>query len=331
MCCGAFAQAGYIDFRNDSASLVSNALTGMLVKGSDGMRVALYMGPAGIVNEDLLIQVLPPVPFSALFPGRYSAPSTPLPIPGFSGPVVIQVRAFETNYGASYEQAVAAPPANGRRALAGKSALASVSLPTGGTPPPSTSVCGPFTVDVAGVGPYLTVGDLVVAEGSNGTATANFKVSLASTQALTVTVDFRTTDGSATAGSDYVATNGTVTFMPGETLKTVAVTLTPDGAPESDEDFYLDLSNVANALLVKTRTTCIITEIRVTGLSVDTAISFNTVLNRRYAVERTSDMVTWQTIAGATNVLGTGSIVTVIDHGSGCAAAALYRARLIEP
>ena len=35
--------------------------------------------------------------------------------------------------------------------------------------------------------------------------------------------------------------------------------------------------------------------------------------------------------AGATNVLGTGSIVTVVDHGNGCATSVLYRARLIQP
>jgi hypothetical protein len=329
ICASALAQSPQVIFGNDAFTPVTNAFTRMLVKLGDGLRATLYMGPAGTTNEDALMQVISPIPFSPLIAGRYSGGV--VPISGFSGQVVIQARAFETNYGATYEQAVAAPPANGRRALVGKSAMASLTLPTEGQPYPYTSVCGAFTVDIAGGGPYLTFGDLVVAEGSNGTATANFKVSLASAQPQTVTVDFTTVDGSATAGSDFVATNGTVTFVPGETLKTVAVTLTPDAPPEPDEEFYLDLSNVANALLVKNRAKCVITEIRVTGLSVDTAISFNTVASRRYAVERASDMINWQTVTGATNVAGTGGIVTVIDHGNGCAISAMYRARLIDP
>jgi hypothetical protein len=68
----------------------------------------------------------------------------------------------------------------------------------------------------------------------------------------------------------------------------------------------------------------------VTGLSVDTSISFNTVTNRFYVVEKSGNNFDWQPVPGATNVFGNGSIVTVLDRGSGCAPMNLYRARLID-
>ena len=84
-----------------------------------------------------------------------------------------------------------------------------------------------FVVDLVGGGLYVSVNDLVVSEGSNGVGFANFKITLISTQAVAVSVHFATADGTALAGSDYVATNGTVVFAPGEKLKTVSVELTP--------------------------------------------------------------------------------------------------------
>jgi hypothetical protein len=47
-------------------------------------------------------------------------------------------------------------------------------------------------------------------------------------------------------------------------------------------------------------------------------------------VEKSGNNFDWQPVPGATNVFGNGSIVTVLDRGSGCAPMTLYRARLIE-
>ena len=52
------------------------------------------------------------------------------------------------------------------------------------------------------------INDILVAEGSNGTVQATFTVSLLPPSSSAASVDFTTVDGSATAGSDYVATNG---------------------------------------------------------------------------------------------------------------------------
>ena len=59
-----------------------------------------------------------------------------------------------------------------------------------------------------------------------------------------VSVDYSTADGTANAGSDYIAVPSTqLTFLPGETQKVVSVTVNGDPTPEPDETFVVDLSN----------------------------------------------------------------------------------------
>src|SRR5207247_960173 len=55
-------------------------------------------------------------------------------------------------------------------------------------------------------------------------------------------------DGTATAGLDYVAASGTLTFNPGETTQTISVTVLGDRLDEKDETFYVRLSNPTGAL-----------------------------------------------------------------------------------
>src|SRR5207237_4136069 len=68
-----------------------------------------------------------------------------------------------------------------------------------------------------------------------------------------VTADFATVDGTATAGSDYVAGSGTLSFAPGETTKTVTVSVVGDLAHEADETFFVDLSHAAGVAIVRSR------------------------------------------------------------------------------
>nr|XP_006007476.1 PREDICTED: sodium/calcium exchanger 1 isoform X2 [Latimeria chalumnae] len=60
----------------------------------------------------------------------------------------------------------------------------------------------------------------------------------------TVSVDFRTEDGTANAGSDYEFTEGTVFFKPGEMQKEIKVGIIDDDIFEEDENFLVHLSNV---------------------------------------------------------------------------------------
>ncbi|XP_030626886.1 sodium/calcium exchanger 1a isoform X6 [Chanos chanos] len=60
----------------------------------------------------------------------------------------------------------------------------------------------------------------------------------------TVSVDYRTEDGTANAGSDYQFTEGVIVFKPGETEKEIRVDIIDDDIFEEDEHFLVHLSNV---------------------------------------------------------------------------------------
>ncbi|MFC0348983.1 retention module-containing protein, partial [Undibacterium danionis] len=77
--------------------------------------------------------------------------------------------------------------------------------------------------------------------------TITYTISLSAPSQLPVTVSYSSRDGSALAGSDYSAISGTVTFAPGETTKTVTVSITNDAIYEGAENFSLNLSGVVNA------------------------------------------------------------------------------------
>jgi hypothetical protein len=57
------------------------------------------------------------------------------------------------------------------------------------------------------------------------------------------TVDFATSDGTASAGADYTATSGTVTFNSGENIKSITIPILGDALIEGDETFFVNLSN----------------------------------------------------------------------------------------
>ncbi|KAF6715955.1 Sodium/calcium exchanger 1 [Oryzias melastigma] len=60
----------------------------------------------------------------------------------------------------------------------------------------------------------------------------------------TISVEYRTEDGTANAGSDYEFTEGVVMFKPGETMKEIRVGIIDDDIFEEDENFLIHLSNV---------------------------------------------------------------------------------------
>jgi uncharacterized repeat protein (TIGR01451 family) len=94
----------------------------------------------------------------------------------------------------------------------------------------------------------LTIDDVSVLEGNSGTTPAVFNVHLQPANAtVTATVDYVASGNSATAGSDFVATSGTLTFHAGETLKTITVQVLGDTINEGNELFVVQLSNPVNA------------------------------------------------------------------------------------
>ncbi|HEX6384464.1 MAG TPA: Calx-beta domain-containing protein [Anaerolineae bacterium] len=80
--------------------------------------------------------------------------------------------------------------------------------------------------------------------------TATITVNLSAPSGLAVSVDYATSNGTATAPGDYTPAAGTLEFAPGETSKTFTVTVKNDGVSgESDEIVNLTLSNPVNATL----------------------------------------------------------------------------------
>jgi probable HAF family extracellular repeat protein len=97
--------------------------------------------------------------------------------------------------------------------------------------------------------PSLTIDNVSVQEGNSGTATAVFTVTLSPASSETVVVEYATTDGNAQAGSDYSASSGVLTFAPGESIKTIPMTLHSDRLAELTESFFVNLSGATNATI----------------------------------------------------------------------------------
>lgn len=88
----------------------------------------------------------------------------------------------------------------------------------------------------------FSVGDVTLAEGDAGLATATFTVTLSAALGGIPTVRYATAGGSATSGSDFQPASGTLTFDEGATSRTVSVNVIGDTAVEPDETFSLELS-----------------------------------------------------------------------------------------
>ncbi len=91
----------------------------------------------------------------------------------------------------------------------------------------------------------LSVADAEVGEGPG--AVLVFEVTLARAADHPVTVDYATADGTATAGEDYEAVSGTLSFETGQTTATVQVPVLDDSHDEGEETLTLVLTNASNA------------------------------------------------------------------------------------
>jgi hypothetical protein len=123
---------------------------------------------------------------------------------------------------------------------------------------PTNAVIG----DAQGVGtivdnePRISISDVTKSEGKKGQKTLfTFTVTLSGAYDQAVTMSYRSANGTATTvDSDYVAKSGTLTFAPGETVKTITIEVKGDSKREANETFYLDLFGLSsNALFTKNR------------------------------------------------------------------------------
>ena len=98
--------------------------------------------------------------------------------------------------------------------------------------------------------PSISIGDVSLNEGGSGAASARFVLTMSAASDLPVSVTYATANGTATAGSDYVASSGTASFAPGTTTAEVIVLVSGDSLNELDETFHVNLSDAVNATLV---------------------------------------------------------------------------------
>ena len=122
-----------------------------------------------------------------------------------------------------------------------------------------TQVTSPFNIETlascsgggGGNGPTISISNRTISESKSK---AIMMVTLSAASTSTVKVKYASANGSATAGSDYTARNGQITFMPGQTQKTATINLINDNVAENTENFTVNLSQpqggatIANAV-----------------------------------------------------------------------------------
>ncbi len=106
--------------------------------------------------------------------------------------------------------------------------------------------------------PTVTLNDLGAAEGDSGVRAVSIEVLLSAASGKPVAVSFATSDGTATAGTDYAAASGELTFSPGETRKLAVVNVNGDTTGEADETVNVTLSAPSNATLGRAQGSLII-------------------------------------------------------------------------
>lgn len=95
----------------------------------------------------------------------------------------------------------------------------------------------------------LGIDNVELPEGNTGFRPFVFTVTLTAPSSGTVTVDYSTRNGTAQAGSDYIATSGTLTFAPGELAQQFTVLVSGDTLAEDIEVFFVDLTNASGAAI----------------------------------------------------------------------------------
>ena len=125
----------------------------------------------------------------------------------------------------------------------------SFSISTGtlsGTVTNTGAASGTATITDSIPAPTLAINDVTVNEAAG---TATFTVTRSGAAGAAASVDYATSDDSASAGTDYTGATGTVSFAAGETTKTITITIRNDNVYESSEAFNITLSNPIGATI----------------------------------------------------------------------------------
>jgi len=166
----------------------------------------------------------------------------------------------------------------------------------------------------------LSPSNQTVVEGLTTPQNASYTVTLSQASNQTVSVNYATSNGTATAGSDYTATIGTLTFAPGVTSQVLNIPILNDSLNEADETFTLALSSPTNAALgTQTAATTTITDTLTAAVTTTLAANVeNLTLTGAAAINGTgnagNNVITGNT---ANNLLNGGGGNDTLNGGAG--------------
>ncbi|MBS0262864.1 MAG: cellulose binding domain-containing protein [Planctomycetes bacterium] len=124
----------------------------------------------------------------------------------------------------------------------------------------STSSATNFTLNGTAIGnttsaPTLSIADSSISESLTQTVTEPFVVTLSAPATSLISVDYTTVNGTATAGTNYQATKGTLVFNPGQTQQTIKVNVLSAPTAAAATTYQLTLSNPKGATLSRNQAT----------------------------------------------------------------------------
>jgi hypothetical protein len=108
--------------------------------------------------------------------------------------------------------------------------------------------------------PAVSIADATVAEGNQGVTAVSTTLALSRATGVPVTVAYATGGGTATAGTDYTAASGVVTFPPGALTRALALAVLGDIVDEANETFQVTLSAPGGATIGDGQATVTITD-----------------------------------------------------------------------
>ncbi|OPF17872.1 hemolysin [Microcystis aeruginosa KW] len=166
----------------------------------------------------------------------------------------------------------------------------------------------------------LSPNSQTIVEGLTTPQNASYTVTLSNASSQTISVNYATANGTATAVSDYTATIGTLTFAPGVTTQVLNIPILNDSLNEADETFTLTLSSPTNAALgTQTAATTTITDTLTAAVTTTLAANVeNLTLTGAAAINGTgnagNNVITGNT---ANNLLNGGGGNDTLNGGAG--------------
>jgi hypothetical protein len=186
----------------------------------------------------------------------------------------------------------------------------------------------------------VSVSNVTVPEGGTSGTNMSFTLHLSSPNLDTVSVDYRTADGSAMSGRDYLGKSGTSVFRPGTTNKFVSINILGNEANEIDRSFYFVLTGAENALVgVGSEAVGMILDddpapvfeiTEVTWFGTDLHIGFGATAGGVYRLERTDELASEGWIGVGNDVTGDGTIVEVVDSDAASRSHGFYRIQRLQ-